>query len=231
MAPATMKKTRKLDRKTATQIFRYSGHIVSLFPLALLIWNYTNNQLGVDPVREILLFTGETSLILLVASLAVTPLKTLFGWTVLFPLRRILGLYAVLYVVLHFGTFIWLDYGLNLQFILDGVLEQNFVLVGFVAFLLLIPLAITSNKYSQRKLGKRWTKLHKLVFVIIALALIHFWWLVKNVYFVPIIYTTIVLFLVALRWQPIKQKALRFQKRFKSRRSRKLAPVSEERSR
>lgn len=230
MAPTTMKTTRKLDRKTTTQLIRLSGHIVSLIPLALLIWDYYQSQLGADPVREILLRTGETALVLLVASLAITPLKYLFGWTVLFPLRRIFGLYAFMYVCVHFGTFVWLDYGLNIQFILDGVLEQNFVLVGFTAFLLLIPLAITSNKYSQKKLGKRWSRLHKLVFVIIALALVHFWWLVKNVYYAPFIYTAIVVVLVLLRWQPLKQRALRVQRRLKSRQTAQKVTIPKEHS-
>lgn len=226
----TMTKVRKLDRKTVTQILRLAAHAGALIPLALLIRDYYLVQLGVDPVREILLRTGETSLVLLVLSLAVTPLKTLFGWNQIIPLRRIFGLYAFLYVVLHFGTFVWLDYGLNLQYILDGVLEQNFVLVGFVAFLLLIPLAVTSNKWSQRKLGKKWKTLHKLVFVIILLALIHFWWLVKNVYYAPFIYSAIVVVLLLLRWQPIKQKALRWQRRLRNRRARRSVSLSEERS-
>lgn len=220
----------KLNRKTKTQIVRAAGHLVALIPLAILIWNVRTNNLGVDPVREILLFTGEWSLVFLVASLAVTPLKTVFGWTILFPLRRILGLYAFMYVAIHLGTFVWLDYGLNIAFIIQGIVEQNFVLVGFTAFLLLIPLAITSNKWSQRKLGKRWTKLHKLVFVIIGLALIHFWWLVKNVYYVPFLYTAVAVTLLLLRWQPLKQKVLRFQRRYRSRplKKAKTIPVSEE---
>lgn len=203
---------RKLDRKTTTKLLRIGGHLLALYPLAALLWAYRTNGLGADPVREILLRTGEPALVFLILSLAITPLGILFGWKQLYPLRRIFGLYAFLYVVLHFTTFIWLDYGLNLQFILDGVLEQNFVLVGFVAFLLLIPLAVTSNRWSQKKLGKKWSTLHKLVFLIIVLALIHFWWLVKNVYYMPFFYTAVVLLLLALRWQPLKQKALRWQR-------------------
>ncbi len=232
MAPLTetMTKVYRLDKKTTRQLIRVAAHIGALIPLALLIWDYYQFQLGADPVREILLRTGETALGLLVLSLAVTPLKTLFGWTILFPVRRIFGLYTFMYVMIHFGTFIWLDYGLNLQFILDGVLEQNFVLAGFTAFLLLIPLAITSNKWSQRKLGKRWSKLHKLVFIIIAVALLHFWWLVKNVYYAPFIYSAVVVIFLLLRWQPVKQKALRFQRRFRKKRVRRSVSISEERS-
>ena len=218
MAPVTQKmtKTRKLDRKTTAQILRVSAHILALYPLALLLLDYFRNNLGADPVREILLRTGEPALVFLILSLSVTPLTTLFGWKQLQPLRRIFGLYGFMYVVLHFTTFIWLDYGLNLRYILDGVLDQNFVLVGFAAFLLLLPLAITSNKWSQRKLGKKWRTLHKLIYIIILLALVHFWWLVKNVYYMPFLYSSIVTIALLIRWQPVKQKALRFQRRYRN---------------
>ena len=110
-----------------------------------------------------------------------------------------------------------MDYGLDLQFIWQGVAEQNFVLVGFLAFLLLIPLAITSNKWSMKRLGKKWKTLHKAVFIIIILALIHFFWLVKNVYYVPILYATIVAILLLLRWKPVKQRASGWQRRMRNR--------------
>ncbi|MCL4263358.1 MAG: sulfoxide reductase heme-binding subunit YedZ [Anaerolineae bacterium] len=218
MTPITtkMSKIHKLDRKTTAKILRVSAHVLSLYGLALLLLDYYRQNLGADPVREILLRTGEPALVLLILSLAVTPLTILFGWTQLHPLRRIFGLYAFLYVGLHFLTFIWLDYGLNLAYILDGILEQNFVLVGFAAFILLLPLAITSNKWSQRKLGKKWKTLHKLVYIIILLALIHFWWLVKNVYYMPFLYSVIVTILLLVRWQPVKQKGLRFQRRYRN---------------
>lgn len=227
MAPLTEKMTTlsKLNRKTTRQMIRAGGHLFSLYALVLLIWDYYQADLGVDPVREILLRTGEPALVLLILSLAITPLNTLFGWKQLFPLRRIFGLYGFMYVVLHFATFVYLDYGLNLQFILDGVLEQNFVLVGFAAFLLLLPLAITSNKWSQRKLGKKWRSLHKLVYIIILLALIHFWWLVKNVYYMPFLYSAVVTLLLLVRWPPVKQRALRW-----GRQMRRRSPGIEERS-
>jgi sulfoxide reductase heme-binding subunit YedZ len=224
----TMTKLRKLDRKTWQQLLRVGAHILALYPLALLLRDYYYVNLGADPVREMLLRTGEPALVLLILSLAITPLNTLFGWKQLIPLRRIFGLYAFMYVSLHFLTFVWLDYGLNLQFIWDGVVEQNFVLVGFAAFILLLPLAITSNKWSQRKLGKKWKTLHKLVYIIILLALIHFWWLVKNVYYMPFLYSAVVTILLLMRWQPVKQKALRFQRRYRNWRTQN--PISKERS-
>ncbi|HIP70562.1 MAG TPA: sulfoxide reductase heme-binding subunit YedZ [Anaerolineae bacterium] len=215
-----MTNIRKLDRKTRTKLLRIGGHLLALYPLAALLLAYRTNGLGADPVREILLRTGEPALVFLILSLAITPLGILFGWKQLYPLRRIFGLYAFMYVALHLATFLWLDYGLNLQFILDGVLEQHFALIGFVAFLLLVPLAVTSNRWSQKKLGKKWSTLHKLVFLIIALALIHFWWLVKNVYYMPFFYTAVVLLLLTLRWTPVKQKVLHWQRNKRNRRKR-----------
>jgi sulfoxide reductase heme-binding subunit YedZ len=223
-----MTKIRKLDRKTSQQLLRVGAHVLALYPLALLLWDYYHFNLGADPVREILLRTGEPALVLLILSLAITPLNTIFGWKQLFPLRRTFGLYAFMYVSLHFLTFIWLDYGLNWQFIWEGVVEQNFVLVGFSAFLLLLPLAITSNKWSQKKLGKKWKTLHKSVYIIILLALIHFWWLVKNVYYMPFLYSAVVTILLLVRWQPVKQKALRFQRRYRNWRTQ--VSISKERS-
>jgi sulfoxide reductase heme-binding subunit YedZ len=219
-----------LNKKKKQQLIRVGGHVGALLPLAWLLLRYPDN-LGADPVREILLDTGEPALILLILSLAITPLG-LFGWKQLFPLRRIFGLYAFLYVALHFLTFIYLDYGLNLAFILDGVLEQNFVLVGFAAFLLLIPLAITSTKGWQRRLGKRWRTLHKLVYLIILLALVHFWWLVKNVYYVPFLYSSIVTLLLLLRWPPVKQRVSHWWRQRKNRRNQSPAqPINTQQER
>lgn len=193
-----------LNRKQNQRLLLLITHIGSLLPLARLYWRFSNNDLGADPVREILFFTGITALVLLVLSLAVTPLNTLFGWRQLIPTRKWLGLYSFLYVNLHFLDWLWLDYGFNWQFIVDGILDQRFVLVGFAAWLLLIPLALTSNRWSMKKLGKRWKKLHQLVYVIIILVLLHFFWLVKNVYVEPTVYAIIVGVLLAMRIKQVR---------------------------
>ncbi|MCP5098977.1 MAG: sulfoxide reductase heme-binding subunit YedZ, partial [Chloroflexi bacterium] len=143
----------------------------------------------------------------------------IFSWKQLLPLRKPLGLYVVFYVSLHLLTFVWLDYGFVWEFIVDGILEQNYVLVGFAAFLLLLPLAATSNRWSQRKLGKNWKKLHKLVYVIIMLALIHFFWLVKNIYTEPTIYAVIVGALLLTRVKPVKQRIIRWRQHRRSRKA------------
>lgn len=202
----------RLDRKTRQKLLRWITHIGAWIPLVLLLWEYSSNRLGVDPIREILFHTGTTALVLLVLSLAVTPANLLFGWKQVIPLRRPLGLYAFFYVCLHLLTFVWLDYGFVWAFIVDGILEQRFVLVGFLAFLLLIPLAATSTKWAQRKLGKRWKALHKLTYAVIILVLIHFFWLVKNVYTEPTIYAVIVGLLLLTRVPPVR-KAIVQQRR------------------
>lgn len=213
---AVSPQTKRKDRKKSGQRLTWLTHIGALLPLAVLLWEFQSNNLGVDPVREILFHTGTTSLVLLVLSLAVTPIKTVFGWNQIVRLRRPLGLYAFFYVCLHLLTFVGLDYAFNLTFLISGILEQWYVLVGFSAFLLLIPLAITSTKSWQWRLGKRWKKLHKLNYVIIILALIHFVWLVKNVYIEPGIYAGIVALLFLARWNAVKKKLLRWQRKIRN---------------
>lgn len=216
-AVSTPQKTKRWDRKHTARLLTGLTHLGALVPLAVLLVEYFTSNLGVDPVREILFHTGTTALVLLVMSLAVTPVTIAFGWKQVIPLRRPLGLYAFFYVCLHLLTFVWLDYGFDLGFILDGIVEQPFVLVGTAAFLLLIPLAITSTKGWQKRLGKRWKTLHKLSYLIIILVLIHFIWLVKNVYIEPGIYAGIVALLFLARWNPVKQKLLRWQRQVRTR--------------
>ncbi|MCP4422418.1 MAG: sulfoxide reductase heme-binding subunit YedZ [Chloroflexi bacterium] len=213
---AVSPKTNRKDHKKAGQRLTWVTHIGALVPLAVLLWEYQSNNLGADPVREILFHTGTTSIVLLVLSLAVTPVRTVLGWNQVVRLRRPLGLYTFFYVCLHLLTFVWLDYAFDLAFLIDGIIEQKFVLIGFAAFLLLIPLAITSTKGWQRRLGKRWKKLHKLSYLIIILVLIHFVWLVKNVYIEPGIYAGIVGLLFLARWNPVRQKLLLWQRRLRN---------------
>jgi sulfoxide reductase heme-binding subunit YedZ len=195
-------------------------HVGGLFPLAWLLWDVAQNQLTVNPIQDITTRTGEAALTLLVLSLACTPLNTLFGLKQVLPLRRPLGLYAFLYVCLHLLTFSVLDYGLDWNLIQQAIVEKRFVLVGFAAFLLLLPLAITSTKWWMRRLGKNWKKLHKLVYLAAPLAVLHFIWLVKSDYREPLIYGAIVVGLLALRAPAIRRAItnLRFRRRAKDER-------------
>ncbi|MBP6469101.1 MAG: sulfoxide reductase heme-binding subunit YedZ [Chloroflexi bacterium] len=211
----------KRDRKLQTQLLRLAAHVGALIPLALLLVDWQTDGFGPDPVREITLRTGKAAIILLVASLAVTPLKLIFGWNQLHPLRRNLGLYAFGYVSLHLLTFVWLDYGLSWALIQEAIFEKWYALVGFGAFLILLPLALTSSQWSMKKLGKRWTKLHKWVYLAGVLAVLHYILLVKNTYTQPFIFASILAILLLVRLTPIKQQVIRWRRSIK-----KKKPVS-----
>jgi sulfoxide reductase heme-binding subunit YedZ len=203
---------KKLDRKTKQRLLKLAVHIGSLIPLALLIWDFNQGQLGADPIREITLRTGKAAITLLVISLAITPLNIWLGWKQLHPLRKLFGLYAFLYVSLHLLIFVWLDYGLNLEFIREALFEKIYALVGFAAFLILLPLAITSTRWSMRKLGKNWTRLHRWVYLAGILAVLHYFLLVKNAYSLPILYGLILTVMLLSRVKPIKQAILRWRR-------------------
>jgi sulfoxide reductase heme-binding subunit YedZ len=173
-------------------------HIVALSPLVLLVWQYWQGQFLVDPVREITTRTGKTALILLVLSLAVTPIYTVSGFKPVLRVRRALGLYSFLYVSLHFLTFIGLDYQFDVGLIRGAIFDQRFVLAGFVTGLLLVPLALTSTKGFQKRLGKHWKLVHRLVFLAVILDLVHFAWLVKDIR-EPLRYAAVVALLLVLR--------------------------------
>ena len=155
-------------------------HALALLPLAVLIWNITHNQLSVNPIQDITSRTGKFALLMLVLSLACTPIHAWFGFRPALRARRTLGLYAFLYASLHFLTFSVLDYGLDLTQIRDAVVEKRFVLAGLAAFLILLPMAITSTRGWMRRLGKKWKGLHRLVYLAGVLVVAHYVWLVKS---------------------------------------------------
>ncbi len=188
---------------------RVLTHVGALIPLAVLIWDGLHNQLTVNPIQEISARTGKIALVLLVLSLVCTPLNTVFGLKQALPLRRPLGLYAFGYTVLHLVNFAVLDYGLDPGRLGEAILEKRYVLVGFAAFLLLLPLALTSTQASQRRLGKRWKSLHRLVYLAALLSVVHFWWLVKADIREPLVYGAIVVVLLALRLAPVRRALTR----------------------
>jgi sulfoxide reductase heme-binding subunit YedZ len=204
--------TTKIAPKTTRQILQWTTHVGSLLPLALLLWDFWQNQLGPNPIQTLTIRTGDTAVTLLLLSLAVTPLNILFGWKQILPLRKPLGLYAFLYVVTHFLIFTWLDYGLNVALIVDEIVNKQFALVGFAAFLLLIPLAATSTKWAMRKLGKNWKRLHQTVYFIGILVIVHYLWAVKTVTTKPFVFTIILALLLLLRLKPIKQAIIQLRR-------------------
>lgn len=188
---------------------RLGWHLAGLFPLAWLVFDYWFGLLGPEPIRAIILRTGKSALIMLVLSLACTPAGYVLGWKRAANWRRPLGLYAFMYVCLHLLAFVWLDYSFMWQPIIEEVIERRYALVGFAAFLLLIPLALTSNRWSQRRLGRRWKTLHRLVYLIAVLAIIHYIWLVKFSFAQPALFAAAVGALLLLRLRPVRQAIAR----------------------
>ena len=174
-------------------------HVAALTPLAVMAWQYAQGQLSADPIREITLRTGKAALVLLVLSLACTPVHILFEFRPALRLRRPLGLYAFLYAALHGSTFVGLDYGFDLDLILEEVSQKRFVQAGIAALLLLVPLAITSTRGWMRRLGKSWKRLHRLVYVAALVAVVHFVWLAKGDIREPLAYGAVVVVLLVLR--------------------------------
>jgi methionine sulfoxide reductase heme-binding subunit len=164
----------------------------ALVPLAAILTAAAQGTLGANPVSEALNRLGLTALIFLVASLSCTPVRELLGWTWAVGLRRMLGLYAFFYAALHFATYAVLDQGFHGKAILADVTKRPFILAGFTAFLILIPLALTSTAPAVRRLGfARWKRLHRLVYAAGTLAAIHFWLRVKKDVREPSIYAAI----------------------------------------
>jgi sulfoxide reductase heme-binding subunit YedZ len=184
---------------------RIAVHVGSLIPLAVLIWNYFNGQLTVDPIRAIILRTGKTALILLVLSLACTPVNGLLGFKPALKVRRALGLYAFLYAAIHFFVFVGLDYGFDLELLKGALLEKRYALVGLAAFLVLLPLAFSSTKGWMKRLGQRWKRLHQWVYLAALLVIVHFVWLVKADIREPLLYGAVVALLLVFRIPRIRQ--------------------------
>ena len=172
-----------------------------LYPLARIVLLGFTGGLGANPIEFITRSTGLWTLVFLCITLAVTPVRRLTGLNALLRFRRMIGLFAFFYVVLHFTTYIWFDKWFDVFAILKDIAKRPFIMVGFAAFVLLIPLAVTSPKAMVRKLGRRWQTLHKLIYPIAALAILHFWWMKagKHDLILPKIYGAIVVVLLAWR--------------------------------
>lgn len=172
---------------------------VCLLPLARLIFLGASGGLGANPIEFITRSTGTWTLVGLMVTLSVTPLRRLTGRTDLIHYRRMLGLFAFFYACLHFSTYIWLDQFFDPSAIAKDVVKRPFVTVGFTAFVLLIPLAVTSNRAMMRRLGRRWQVLHRLVYLIAGLGVVHYLWLVKKDLTSPLIYATVLTVLLVAR--------------------------------
>jgi len=193
----------KIQSKFFDQWFPILVHIACLLPIPWLILNAWQGNLTADPIRAALLRTGKVALELLILSLACTPLNNIFGFKPALRVRRALGDYSLLYTSLHFAIFVSLDYGFDLQLITNELIRP-YALVGLIAGLLLIPLAITSFSPWPKRLGKNWKRLHNLVYGINLLAALHFILVVKQGVVEPYLWLILIIFLLVLRLPPIR---------------------------
>ena len=190
-------------------------HALALTPLALLAWQFWQvfstadiDALGADPVAEVEHRLGLWALRLLLLTLAVTPLRQLTGQPVLLRFRRMLGLYAFAYASLHFAAYLVLDLRGYWAQVFEEIVKRPYITVGFAAWLLLLPLAVTSTQGWIRRLGRNWARLHTLVYAIAVLAVLHFWWLVKSDVREPLLYAAIVAALLGWRlWKRLARRA------------------------
>ena len=180
-------------------------HLLCLLPFAGLLWAAFNGGLGANPVEKLTHETGEWTLRLLLLTLSLSPLRQWTGQAAWIRFRRITGLYTFFYLSCHFLIWFVADHSLDLGAMIEDIVERPYITLGFSAFLLMIPLAATSNKLMIRKLGRKWKSLHQLVYLIILLAVLHFIWLVKADYLEPGIYAIIAVILLAHRVGPIKR--------------------------
>lgn len=173
--------------------------MLALVPLIRLLWLAFTDALGANPVEFIERSTGTWALVILLITLSLTPLKLITGVAWPLQLRRMAGLFMFFYVMLHFTAYIWLDYWFVWEDIAKDIIKHPYVLVGFTAFVLSVPLALTSNQYMMRSLKHKWKSLHRLVYLIAILGVLHFWWLVKKDIREPLIYGLFLLTLFGIR--------------------------------
>ncbi len=198
-----------------TSAIKVAVFLLALVPFGRMVWLTLAGQL-VEPLEFITRATGDWTLYFLCITLGVTPLRRLSKWNWTLKLRRMLGLFAFFYGLLHFTTFLWFDHFFDLGEMWKDVIKRPFITVGFIAFVLLIPLAVTSTNGMIRRLGgKRWQWLHRLIYVIAPLGILHFWWMKagKHNFTQPILFGTIVAVLLLARvywaWQRHRGAALK----------------------
>jgi methionine sulfoxide reductase heme-binding subunit len=189
------------------QYIKPTVFLLALLPLGRLVWLGSTQDLGANPIEFITRSMGTWTLVFLCLSLAMTPARVITGWIGFIHLRRMLGLFCFFYATVHFLIWLWLDHNFSLRAMWQDVLERPYITFGFLAFVLLIPLALTSNRWAQRKLGRRWSHLHRMIYGIAILAILHYWWhkAGKSDYETVSIYLGVIVVLLLLRLPFIQQ--------------------------
>jgi methionine sulfoxide reductase heme-binding subunit len=188
--------------------------LLCLTPFVWLVTRTFTGRLGINPVEDLELTTGIWALRFLVVTLAVTPLRRLTGWNRVIQYRRMLGLFAFFYVCVHFAVYVGVDQFFAFDLILKDVVKRPFITMGFTAFVLMIPLALTSTKGWIRRMGKRWLLLHRLIYICAVCAAIHYLWKVKVMIGSPVYYAATIAVLLGFRllWQLRSSKLLKPQR-------------------
>ena len=173
--------------------------LLGLMPFCLLVWDSVTGGLSVNPVEDITHRTGDWALRFILVALAVTPVRWISGWNPIIRYRRMVGLLAFFYASLHFSTYIVFDHFFDVSSIFEDVAERKYVTAGFVGFVLMLPLAITSTQGWIRRLGKRWSLLHRFIYVVAIAGVVHFLWLVKLENSEPLVYAAVLAVLLGSR--------------------------------
>lgn len=189
----------KVPNKKQMTYIKSLVFLMCLIPMLRLIWLGFSDKLSANPIEFVERSTGFWSLFILLATLSLTPIRLLTKRVWQLQLRRMLGLFMFFYASLHITSYLWLDYSFNWADITKDIFKHPYVLVGFTAYILTIPLAISSNNIMIRLLRERWKSLHKAVYLIAVLAVIHFWWLVKKDVSEPLLYAFILVMLLGIR--------------------------------
>ena len=185
---------------TSPKVIKSLIFLACLLPIFLLVWKGVNGTLSANPISDITLETGIWTLRFVVLTLAITPVRKISGWHALIKVRRMLGLFAFFYGLLHFLTYIWLDQFFEWQAIVQDISKRRFITMGLASFVLMIPLAVTSTQKMIRRLGgRRWDLLHRLIYATAIGGIIHYVWLVKVFTYRQTIYLLLLLTLLGLR--------------------------------
>ena len=201
---------RNISSKQISLVIKLVVFLVCLLPFLSLVLDAINNNLGTNPVEKLTHETGLWALRFLLITLCVTPVRRLTGANWLIKVRRMLGLYAFFYAVLHFIAYVWLDQSFDIKEILIDIPKRPFITIGFTSFVFLMLLAATSTNAMQRRLKKKWLMLHKLVYVIPVLVMLHFMWSLKADYSEPQMYALVFLLLMLLRVFSDRKKAPKY---------------------
>lgn len=221
---------RDAARRPLPVAVRAAVHLGALAPLASLLRDAAFGGLGVNPIQALEQRTGKDALVLLVLSLACTPASRLLGLRWAVPLRRTLGLYAFFYACLHLLIFSGVDFVFHWDAMVQEIAGKRYILAGLAAYMVLVPLALTSTKGAQRRLRRRWTLLHRTVYAAPALALMHFLWWEKADWREPLAYGVAVVVLLALRLPPLRRGLIRLRSRLGGSRARRPPAAAEPRA-